>query len=66
VLDMGDRLHVGSDNVIPVVWTNGNYGVLDSYYVGCSGPGTNVNWSRINAAITQAFVQSPYIQRTAP
>ena len=63
VVDMGDRQNVGTDNVIPLVWTDANYGVLASYYAGCVGSGTSVNWARINSAITRAFEQSPYIQK---
>ncbi len=70
VVDMGDVLHAGPPQTpptgLPLVWTNANYGVLASYYTGCAGSGNNVNWSRIQGAIDQAFAQSPYIQRTAP
>ncbi len=66
-LDMGDVLHAGGQGgKLPVVWTNANYGVLASYYNGCAGNGSNVNWGRLQNAIQQAFDQSPYIQRTAP
>jgi hypothetical protein len=67
VIDMGDVLHLTNNPpTIPVVWTNANYGVLASYYNGCSGNGSSVNWARIQSAVNQAFQQSPYITRAAP
>jgi len=63
VLDMGDQLNAGNGK-IPIVWTAAAYGVLSSYYNGCSGSGTNINWPKIQGIVSQAFAQSPYIQKT--
>ncbi|HUL59722.1 MAG TPA: DUF4136 domain-containing protein [Anaeromyxobacteraceae bacterium] len=48
---------------INLVWNAALYGVLSSYYTGTPGSGNNVNWGRINAAVDQAFADSPYITR---
>ncbi len=64
VVDMGDKLNQ-SGTEIPLAWTAASYGVLASYYSGCSGgsAGNNPNWSRIEASIDRAFEQSPYITK---
>jgi hypothetical protein len=64
VVDIGDALHLDG-TTLPLIWRDANYGVLASYYNGCTGGGNNVNWAQIQAAINRAFDQSPYIQRTA-
>ncbi|HET6412960.1 MAG TPA: DUF4136 domain-containing protein [Anaeromyxobacter sp.] len=65
VIDMGDTLNAGPPNggKIPLVWTAAAYGVLSSYYSGCSSPTSTIDWTKIQGIISQAFDQSPYIQK---
>jgi hypothetical protein len=69
VIDMGDVLHStpppvgGSVGELPLTWTAAQYGILSSYYAGCSGNGSGINWAKITEAVNRAFDQSPYIQR---
>ncbi len=61
VVTMGDRKAAQGTNRMPLVWQDVNYGVLASYYSGCSTPLGTVNWSRVNEAVDRAFDQSTYI-----
>jgi hypothetical protein len=68
VITMGDRKAIGSlppgdpNAKLPLLWTNANYGILQSY---CSGANcTNINWGRVAEAVNRAFAQSPSIKAT--
>ena len=63
VLDMGDAKDATVGGRIPLVWTAAGYGVLASYYSGCTNNqnGAGINWGRIQEAVYRAFDQSPYI-----
>jgi len=67
VLDMGDTRNqppAGSGGKIPLVWDAAAYGVLSSYYTGCTSNGNSVNWTTIQSIIVRAFDQSPYITKS--
>ena len=64
VIDMGDAKNALPAGKIPLVWNAIAYGVLSSNYTGCSGSGININWPKLQGIISQAFDQSPYIQKT--
>ena len=63
IIDMGDRAAAQGGIRIPLVWTNADYGILASYYQGCSTPIGSVNWGKVISAVDQAFDQSPYLHK---